>query len=160
YCVANELICGSLGQFLGLPVPPCGLFVHPRNPTSTFFGSINFNLSSDVLPPVNVNACIAAYRDLGNPPRLDHVIGTVLFDISIANGDRHERTLAFDTSVTPHQLHVFDHSWALLGRGLRTSDQPPGIPRLNRLRRELGVSETSDASGNRHCLLDSVRTNE
>jgi hypothetical protein len=30
---------------------------------------------------------------------------------------------------------------------------------LHRLRGELGVSESSSASGNRHCLLDAVRTN-
>jgi hypothetical protein len=88
------------------------------------------------------------------------MIGTLLFDIWIANGDRHERNLVLDTDVTPPQLHVFDHSWALFGRGLRGSETPPGIPRLNRYRRELGIAETSDASGNRHCLLDRVKTNE
>lgn len=79
-----------------------------------------------------------------------------MFDIWVANGDRHERNLALDASVVPPQLHVFDHSWALFGR--RPARQ--GVARLNELRGELGVAETSAASGNRHCLLDSVRTNE
>jgi hypothetical protein len=156
YCVANELICSQLGQFLGLPIPSCGLFVQPQNRTIVYFGTLNFNLNGDSLPPADANACVAAYSNVTNPPRPDHVTGTLLFDIWAANGDRHERNLALDTSVTPHQLHVFDQSWALFGR--RPAGQ--GIARLNELRDELGISETSSASGNRHCLLDSVRTNE
>ena len=156
YCVANELICSQLGQFLGLPIPPCGLFVETRNRTRPpHFGTLNFNLNGDSLPPAYPPDCIAAYSD-PKYPRPDHVTGTLLFDVWIANGDRHERNLALDTSVTPHQLHVFDHSWALFGR--RPTGQ--GMTRLNELRDELGVSSTSAASGNRHCLLDSVRSNK
>lgn len=53
YCVANELICGQLAQFIGLPVPPCGLFVEPRNRARLYFGTLNFNLSGDSLPPAD-----------------------------------------------------------------------------------------------------------
>lgn len=154
YCVANEFICGQLGQFLGLPIPPCGLFLEPRNLSRPpYFGALNFNLRGFTLPPADPDACVAAYSDPSHP-RLDLVTGVLLFDIWIANGDRHPRNLALDTSVTPPQLHVFDHSHALFGR-----DAGHGAARLGRLRNELGIAEETDPSGNRHCLLDSVRTN-
>jgi hypothetical protein len=154
YCVANELICGHLGQFIGLPIPPCGLFVEPRSPTlPPFFGSLSFNVTGDDLPPADPGGCVAAYSDPAHP-RPDVVVGTLLFDVWVGNGDRHVRNLALDTAVSPPQLHVFDHSWALFGR-----ERGKGAARLHRLRDELGVSESSSASGNRHCLLDTVRTN-
>jgi hypothetical protein len=157
YCVANELICGALGQFLGLPVPPCGLFVEPGAARS-YFGTLNFNVRGDSFPPADVAECLDAYRVLG--PRPDHVIGTLVFDVWVANGDRNERNLRLDTTANPRQLHVFDHGWALFGRGLRGAESAPGVPRLRRLRDELGIADSTDPSGVPHCLLTAVRSNE
>jgi hypothetical protein len=154
YCVANELICSQLGQFLGLPIPPCGLFLEPRNLARLpYFGALNFNLRGISLPPADPDECVVAYSDPSHP-RLDIATGVLLFDIWIANGDRHPRNLTLDMSATPPQLHVFDHSHALFGR-----EAGHGAARLGRLRNELGIAEGTDPSGNRHCLLDSVRTN-
>jgi hypothetical protein len=134
-----------------LPVPPCGLFLDARNTSGVpWFGTLNFNLSGDTLPPADPDECVAAYSDPVHP-RPDVVTGTLLFDLWVANGDRHQRNLALDTSVTPAQLHVFDHSWALFGRD--------GAGRLNRLLSALGIGQADSASGNRHCLLDAVKTN-
>jgi hypothetical protein len=154
YCVANELICGHLGQFLGLPIPPHGLFQESSGTGNRlpWFGTLNFNLAGDSLPPADADDCVNAYSD-ENAVRPDVVTGTLLFDIWVANGDRHAHNLALDTSVVPHQLHVFDQSWALLGR---TAKQ--GVARLHQLRNELGVSDRTSASGNRHCLLDRIRS--
>jgi hypothetical protein len=148
YCVPNELICGLLGQFLGLPVPPCGLFVEPRNPSVLSFGTMNFNLGGDNLPPADPDDCFTAYADPTHP-RPDAVVGVLLFDVWVLNADRHPRNLALDDSVTPAQLHVFDHSHAVFGQ--------EGAARLHRLREELGIAGLT-ASGNRHCLIDVVRS--
>jgi hypothetical protein len=148
------LICGALGQFLGLPVPPCGLFVEPGAARS-YFGTLNFNVRGDSFPPADVAECLDAYRVLG--PRPDHVIGTLVFDVWVANGDRNERNLRLDTTANPRQLHVFDHGWALFGRGLRGAESAPGVPRLRRLRDELGIADSTDPSGVPHCLLTAVR---
>jgi hypothetical protein len=154
YCVANELICSQLGQLLGLPIPPCGLFVEPRNRArSPYFGTLSFNLNANSLPPADPDDCVRAYSNPAHP-RLDLTAGVLLFDVWVANGDRHPANLALDTSVAPHQLHVFDHSHALFGR-----DAGQGGARLGRTRTALGIAESTDASGNRHCLLDAILTN-
>src|SRR5262249_2870862 len=134
----------------------CGLFLQRNNRDRLpFFGTVKFNLWGDDLPEVSPAACVRAYADT-RFARPNHVTGTLLFDVWIANGDRHVRNLALDTTVTPHQLHVFDHSHALFG-----SEGGRGAARLGRLRTEaLGVAETTDPSGNRHCLLDAVKTNK
>ncbi len=148
YCVPNELVCGLLGQFLGLPVPPCGLFVEPRNPSAVWFGTMNFNLNGDTLPPAEPDDCFLAYADPAHP-RPDAVVGVLLFDLWVLNADRHSRNLVLDDSVTPAQLHVFDHSHALFGR--------EGSARLHRLREDLVIAGLNPESGNRHCLIDGVR---
>lgn len=148
YCVANELICGPLGQFIGLPIPPCGLFV-TRGAPAIQFGTVSFNVNGDIVPPDDVGEYFEAY-DLRKNPRPDHPVGTLLFDIWVANGDRNESNLRLDGDADPPQMHVFDHSWALFGR--------QGVGRLNDVRGKLGISEALNPSGNRHCLLDRVRT--
>lgn len=150
YCVPNELVCATLGQFLGLPIPPCGLFADPRDPSKPSFGTLNFNLSRDVLPPAPASQCVAAYSDatLGRP---DVVTGVLIFDVWVANGDRHKWNLNLDRSQPSAQLHVFDHSHALFGQ--------EGPARLYRLRNELAIAGLDPLSGNRHCLLDAVKSN-
>jgi hypothetical protein len=60
YCLPNELIGGEIGRFLGLPVPP-GAIVHaPGTPRAEYcFASLDFNLTGNALPPVDVNDCVA-----------------------------------------------------------------------------------------------------
>jgi hypothetical protein len=145
YCVPNELICGHLGRFLGLPIPPCGLLSRRDNPTQPYFGTLNFNLDGDSLPPVDPAECASLLPDLS--------AGVLVFDIWVANGDRHEANLALDISSSPPQLSVFDHSHALFGRHLGQVQ-----PRFDTLRDVLGIADGTDPTGNRHCLLDAVTT--
>jgi hypothetical protein len=74
-------------------------------------------------------------------------VGIVLFDILIANGDRHRGNLNLDNSQNPPRLTVFDHSHALFG-----SVNGSGHSRLITLGDKLGIND-----GNRHCLLDAIK---
>ncbi len=120
YCIPNELICGELGRFLRLPVPPAGIVTQAGG--SAMVASLDFNLTGNSLPPVNVNQCVRMLPTLS--------AGLLLFDIWIANCDRHEANFSLDTGTTPPQMSIFDHSHALVwlcaraGRG--TSDGAAG----------------------------------
>jgi hypothetical protein len=144
YCVANETICGEIGRFIGLPVPPAGI-VYPPKGNDLFYASLDFNLVGVNLPPVNVTLCAELLPDLST--------GVVVFDVLIANSDRHGRNLSVDFSPTPPVMNVFDHGHALFGK-----DVGGGAERMERLRDRLGVSAGSRTAGNRHCLIDQLTT--
>ena len=105
YTVFNELISNRFANLLMLPCPP-GFMIEPEG--EPYFVSLNFNLSGQDLPPANPNLIIQNHQNL--------VWGIILFDAWIANADRHNRNISFDT-VT-NKLHIFDHSHALLGAGI------------------------------------------
>jgi hypothetical protein len=141
------LICGEIGRFLGLPVPP-GAIVHaPGNPLAEFwFASLDFNLTGTTLPPVDVDDCVDQLPDLST--------GLLLFDLLVANCDRHAGNFAVDflASGGP-RMSVFDHGHALFGYFAGQASQ-----RLTDLRDRLGVSGGTLTTGNRHCLLDVLKT--
>ncbi len=149
YCIPNELICGWLGQYLRLPVPASGLCIDRSN--KPWFASLNFNIAGSQLPPVAPAQCVKLLPSL--------CTGTLLFDILIANLDRHTGNLSLDTSSAPPRLTVFDHSHALLGY-----ESGQGEARLSLHRQTLGISwRNTDplASGkNVHCLLQHLHTDE
>jgi hypothetical protein len=143
YCVANELICGELGRFLGLPVPPGGVVYAPDG--KLFYASLNFNLTGNALPPVNATRCAEELHDLST--------GLLLFDILVANSDRHGRNFSVDFSSKPPMMNVFDHGHAMFGK-----DAGQGVARLEKLRDRLAISAGSRTAGNRHCLIDQLGT--
>ena len=134
YCVPNEVVCGEIGRFLGLPVPPAGVVYTPKG-DDLFYASLDFNLTGNALPPVNVTKCVSVL------PR--ESAGVLLFDILIANSDRHGRNLSVDFSAKPPRMNIFDHGHALFGK-----DAGNGVARLEKLSDRLGVS-----AGSRTCLL-------
>jgi hypothetical protein len=144
YCVPNEVVCGEIGRYLGLPVPPGGVFYSPKG-NDLFYASLDFNLTGNTLPPVNVTECVK-----GLPIEST---GVLLFDIFIANSDRHGRNLSVDFSSRPPKLNVFDHGHALFG-----STAGQGVARLTKLKDRLGTSAGSRTAGNRHCLIDQITT--
>ena len=144
YCVANEVVCGEIGRFLGLPVPPAGVFYPPKG-NDLFYGTLDFNLTGNTLPPVNSTKCVEVLPE--------YSAGLLLFDILIANSDRHGRNFSVDYSSRPPRMNVFDHGHALLGK-----DAGGGATRLARLRDRLAISAGSRTAGNRHCLLDQINT--
>jgi hypothetical protein len=147
YCVPNELICAEIGRFLCLPVPPEGIIHAPNVTPQDWFASLDFNLTGNALPPVDTAACIAHLPDLST--------GLLLFDILIANCDRHRSNFAVDLLAQPAQMNVFDHSHALFGFAAGQGQQ-----RLQDLRDRLAVSGGSHTHGNRHCLLDVINTDQ
>ncbi len=145
YCIPNELICGELGRFLRLPVPPVGIVSQVRG--EPLFASLDFNLTGNSLPPVNVVNCVNVFPSLS--------AGLLLFDIWVANCDRHAGNFSVDFYGTPPQMNIFDHSHALFGYAAGQ-----GEIRLTTLRDRLGISWTTnnpvDSGQHRHCLLDAV----
>jgi hypothetical protein len=143
YCIPNELICGKLGAFLGLPVPPFAITYFNKTP---YFSQLNFNSNKDELPAVEAEICVKSLPDL--------CTGILLFDILIANEDRHDENVAVDSITKPTQIMVYDHEQALFGGGGNLI----GIPRLDKLRERLGMSGGSVTGGNACCFLHTLNT--
>ncbi|SPE45379.1 hypothetical protein SBA7_80016 [Candidatus Sulfotelmatobacter sp. SbA7] len=142
YCVANEVICAEIGRFLGLPIPPAGVIYAP-NGTQLFYASLDFNLAGNDLPPVNVTKCVKLL------PK--ESAGVLLFDMLIANSDRHGQNFSVDFLSRPPKMNVFDHGHAMFGK-----DTGKGGARLHKLRDRLAVSGGSLTQGNRHSLIDQI----
>jgi hypothetical protein len=108
-------------------------------PTKHFFASFDFNLTDNVLPPADPAACVKALPDLAT--------GLIVFDVLIANSDRHASNLSLDDSVTPAQMNVFDHSHALLGTAKGNGEK------------QLNDSKTLFVA-NGHCLIPVLDTDQ
>lgn len=107
YCVPNEYICAKLGQFLGLPIAPGTVITVPANDPKFWYAALDFSQEGESLPPVSPEDCVRQLPEL--------CAAIVLFDIFIANGDRHEGNLFLDESSEPPEMRLFDHEVALLG---------------------------------------------
>src|SRR5450755_2777660 len=62
YCVANELICGELGRFLRLPVPPLGIVHSTTDKKQALFASMRF--ATDARPGVDPERCVEKFPSL------------------------------------------------------------------------------------------------
>jgi hypothetical protein len=101
-----------------LPVPPG--FLIDRN-GEIYYASLNFNLAGEALPPADVEAIVAQDAQLA--------AGIVLFDMWVANKDRHNGNVAYDK--VSKKTQIFDHSHTLMhhGReGLQCLVDQPAIP--------------------------------
>lgn len=146
FCVPNELVCAEIGAFLRLPIP--AFAVTYAADSRYFFSSLDFNFDKDDLPPIEADRAWAKLPDL--------CTGITLFDILIANSDRHDENLVVDQVMDPKAMRVFDHDQALFGGGLPLK----GLERLNQLTSRLGISNGGVTGGNRHCLIDHIATTE
>jgi hypothetical protein len=81
--------------------------------------------------------------------------GILLFDILIANPDRHIGNLKVDSAVNPKRVWIIDHERALCGVFKGDSQA-----RLTSLEDRLGISGGSVTGQNRHCLLDVINTSK
>jgi hypothetical protein len=145
YAVFNELICGEIGRFLRLPVPPFAItFAHGATNKEPLFSSLDFNFQRAKLPRVIPEKCVEKLPFL--------CAGVVVFDILIANPDRHDENLLVDRVLKPSRMHVFDHDQALLG-----GEEGSGIARLDKLRDRLGITGSSITGGTGHVLLPHIR---
>jgi hypothetical protein len=139
YTIANEIIAERLGQVLGLPVP-AGVLSQDEN-RKLHYLSLNVGQEGRELPPViPVEFCA---EDAW------WAAGVLVFDVLIANGDRHRKNLSRDTTFPnePPRVSVFDHGHALLG-----TDPPIGPERLGLAVDHLGCIEDPVAIARDTCL--------
>ena len=140
YCVPNELICGTLGRIVGLPVPPCGIV--EQKPSrgqagKVWFATLDFNITGDSLPPVDVDAALHQLPV--------ECAGILIFDIWVGNTDRHKKNFSVDLLANPPAMNVFDHSHALFGHR-----QGNAINRITQEMDRIGIAG--------HCLLHAIQT--
>lgn len=142
YCIWNEMICASIGQFLRLPIPPFAM-THFRNrerKKQWLFSSLDFNYARAELPEIIPENCVAHLEPL--------CAGVLAFDILIANEDRHAGNLLVDDVTTPRAMYVYDHDQALFGGCLTV-----GPERFTKLAGRLGVTGSNTTRGNKHVFL-------
>lgn len=147
YTIANEMIAAGIGSALRLGIPPHGLFQDHQSSNNIYFASIDFNLDRSKFPPADLDRAILEIPFDSS--------GLILFDIFIANPDRHANNLAVDFSTSPPRMHVFDHGHALFGH-----EPHNGISRLTNLEGRLGMSGQSATGQHRHCLMDLISSPE
>ena len=142
YIAANEVVCGEIARFLGLPIPAFGL-AHPGvRGQPVFFCSLDFNFTGQQLPPINPAELAAALPT--------YAAGIIAFDSLVANTDRHTGNIAFNSRPGVAQaVVIYDHSHALLGPAFGA-----GTQRLRTLRDRLALNLDGQSGGNRHCLAD------
>ncbi len=141
YTIANEWISANLAQFLQLPVPPFSL-LRKRPSSAAMFASYSFQGDStpaDVRPP----ECYQSH------PRL--CAGILVFDILIANCDRHRGNIKVDRAENPRRIHIIDHEHALFHVW-----PDEGIKRLRSFDGRLGITGGSVTGESRHIFLDEI----
>ncbi len=146
YLLANEWICGNIANFLRLQIPPFSLFREGRQPRSRkLFGSLWID---DIAPPDTI-----AEKCVRQHPR--DCAGIVVFDILVANSDRHKDNLRVDDPLEPSEVFVYDHDRAFFGyvKGEAAS-------RLDRLTNRLGITGGSQSTGNAHCLIEHLSSSD
>jgi hypothetical protein len=136
----NEFVCATLGTLIGLPIPPFAM-LEKRNASgreSLWFSSLSYTKEGENLPAINPAVVYSELPDI--------CAGVIVFDLWIANMDRHDKNLSFDPNVVPKRLNVFDHSHALFGLD--------GVSRLTRLADKFTLTATAESRSCRNCLMD------
>ncbi|MCE9547879.1 MAG: hypothetical protein K8T25_20600 [Planctomycetia bacterium] len=143
FVIANEWISACLGTFLRLPIAPFSI-MGKNDPRTKMFVSVSFE--GDSTPKHAIPDRLASQH-----PNL--ATGIIVFDVLIANNDRHSRNLKVDHPQRPKRVYVFDHD-----RSLFFIEPQRGVERLRTLENALGISAGALSGGNRHCLIDSIKT--
>jgi hypothetical protein len=141
YLLANEWIAANIGWHIRLPIPPFAMM--RKGGSSRYFASLDF--SGRIGSPPDMN-----------PERLaeclpDETTGVLLFDMFIANPDRHEGNLKVDNRNSPSTLEVFDHDQALFASR--------GVSRLRKVDGKLGYGLYQQNS-QFHKLADAISTSK
>lgn len=105
YAIANEYIAVELGQLIGLPVVNGIQLAIPNEDGSaeTYWASLSVG---EDLPPGDPAKALS-----GSP---EFAYGSIVFDIWICNGDRHDKNFAFREES--NELLLFDHGEAICGK--------------------------------------------
>jgi len=155
YVVANELICGRLAQYLGLPVP--GFSAGVENGTTSLllsrarsFVSFSFvQRYARSAPPAHPGSSRAQECADRFP---SETVGALLFDVLVANEDRNEQNIYF-RNADPAEFYLFDHSHALFG-----IEPGKGRKRLRDLRDDPCVQGSPGVGVAPHIFLEPNRT--
>jgi hypothetical protein len=132
YCVANEYVAAEIAKLLQIPISPCGILEDEAG--TRWYAELAFSKEGEPVEAADPLVCVECFPDL--------CAGITLFDIYIANGDRHSRNIFLDE---PNKdIRVFDHELALLGG---TAGQGEG--------RLTGTVVDSPAVGE-HCILPAL----
>ncbi len=107
YCVANEFICAELAHQIGLPIPPFAITQSNQFPAVPIFSTVDINFDGRDFSPVEPEYCVKHLEDL--------CAGVLVFDVFIANSDRHDENIVVNDDLTPTELYLYDHDVALLG---------------------------------------------
>ena len=78
--------------------------------------------------------------------------GIMMFDVFIANADRHDENLVVDDLNKPKHISVIDHDSALFGMPL--PGVKCGVERFASMKNRLGCTGGAKTAGNRHELID------
>jgi hypothetical protein len=139
YLLVNELIAAEMGHFLRIPVPPACIVADSDG--RHYFASLSFALTGAALPPIIPDNFYGTFPS-GSADLL-------VFDIFIANYDRHPGNLAAEYG-NPARFNVFDHSHCLLNGSAPTG----GEVRLQAAQNALVID--GRGFGSRHCLIDKI----
>jgi hypothetical protein len=145
YLIANEWVASNIGWFLRVHVPPFALM--RRAGHKGMFVSLHIDPRKLTQPP-DAKPVKLVERDA------DLCTGILLFDVLIANVDRHAGNILVDDPQSPLQIDVIDHDRAVFGHF-------PGEvrARLTLLWNHLAVTGNTGITGEqRHCLIDAVTT--
>ena len=155
HMVANEYIAGGLAQRLGLPVPPHALVTaniidsQQKEQLLVRFATMDFTGADPDKPNESKGPFPLSDPSLCATQKTDISTGVLLFDIWIANPDRHANNMSYRSHVHPYDVAIFDHGHSLLGH-----ERSHGIGRLESLKDRLGISGGTMTGQNRHVLLD------
>lgn len=141
FTIANEIVSARIGQALGLPVPAGVVSIGPEK--KLHYLSLDVGQEGRELPPIVPSDFCAAERWWA--------AGIVVFDVLIANADRHRKNLSRDSTFEnePPRVSVFDHGHALFG-----TDPPLGLERLELAVDRLGCVDDEAAIARDSCLID------
>ncbi len=139
YLIANEWISANITQFLRLPVPPFAIVRKKRRDTAMF---ISYSYDGDTKPD-DVEPAIL-YRNFPN-----ECAGVVVFDILIANCDRHGGNMKVDKPSNPKDFYIIDHE-----RSLFYVHEGEGLNRLRSREDRLGIADGPESTDDYHCLLE------
>lgn len=138
YLIANEWIAANIAQFLRLPVPPFAVVRKQTRKTAMF---TSFSYDGDTKPDdVEPTILYDTHPDL--------CTGIVLFDILIANCDRHAGNLKVDKPAKPTACYIIDHD-----RCMFYIYKDMGIERLRSRKDRLGITDGADSADEWHCLI-------
>lgn len=141
YLLANEWISANLAQFLRLPVPPFAI-AGKKSPKTRMF--ISYSYDGDTKPD-DVDPEVFYQRFPFEST------GIVMFDVLVANCDRHGGNLKVDNPSKPKAFYLIDHE-----RALFYIYEKEGLKRLNSRVDRLGIADGQQSDDEWHCLVELI----